>query len=49
MSRHALTKFEEGLIQNADQNVINLVQELVVSEIRRENTLILITIPMSGK
>lgn len=38
-----------GLIQNSDQNVIDLVKSLVVSHIESENTLILITIPMSGE
>jgi hypothetical protein len=37
------------LIQNSDQNVIDLVRDLVVSHIQSENTLILITIPMSGE
>lgn len=37
-----------GLIQNADQRVINLVRDLVLKHIEGSNTLILITIPMSG-
>ncbi|TFK32040.1 P-loop containing nucleoside triphosphate hydrolase protein [Crucibulum laeve] len=36
-----------GLIQNSDQQAIDLVNDLVVSHIQGENTLILITIPMS--
>jgi hypothetical protein len=38
-----------GLIQNSDPELIDLVRDLVVSNIDGENTLILITIPMSGK
>ncbi|TFK32039.1 P-loop containing nucleoside triphosphate hydrolase protein [Crucibulum laeve] len=36
-----------GLIQNSDPQAIDLVRDLVVSHIKGENTLILITIPMS--
>jgi vacuolar protein sorting-associated protein 1 len=38
-----------GLIQNSDADVINLVRELVESHIGGQNTLILVTIPMSGE
>ncbi|KIY47098.1 hypothetical protein FISHEDRAFT_75009 [Fistulina hepatica ATCC 64428] len=36
-----------GLIQNAEQNMINLVRDLVVSRIKGDNTIILVTVPMS--
>lgn len=36
-----------GLIQNADEDLISLVKSLVVRYIEGENTLILVTIPMS--
>ena len=39
----------EGLIQNEDPNMIDLVSDLVVSYITREKTLILITIPMNSE
>ena len=38
-----------GLIQNSDADVINLVKELVESHIDGQNTLILVTVPMSGE
>ena len=39
-----------GLIQNSQTpEVIDLVKDLVVSNIAQKNTLILIAIPMSGK
>ncbi|KAG6805950.1 hypothetical protein H0H93_003771, partial [Arthromyces matolae] len=37
-----------GLIQNSNDQDISLVKELVVDAISRPNTLILVTIPMSG-
>jgi hypothetical protein len=37
------------LIQNSEQDVIDLVRSLVSDHIQGEDTLILITIPMSGK
>ena len=38
-----------GLIQNSDTEVIGLVRDLVESHITGENTLILVTVPMSGE
>lgn len=38
-----------GLIQNETQDAIDLVRNLVVSSIQHENTIILVTIPISGK
>jgi RNase P/RNase MRP subunit POP5 len=38
-----------GLIQNERTDVIEVVRDLAVSRISSENTLILVTIPMSGK
>lgn len=40
--------YSSGLIQNEDQDAIDVVRNLVEEYIRRERTLILITIPMSG-
>ena len=37
-----------GLIQNEDEEVVNLVRQLTESYIKRPNTIILTTIPMSG-
>jgi vacuolar protein sorting-associated protein 1 len=38
----------EGLIQNEEAETIALVKSLVEHYTRRENTIILVTIPMSG-
>ena len=38
-----------GLIQNEDEEVVDLVRQLTESYISRLNTIILTTIPMSGK
>jgi vacuolar protein sorting-associated protein 1 len=38
-----------GLIQNSDADVINLVREVVELHIGGQNTVILVTIPMSGE
>ena len=37
-----------GLIQNSEADVINLIRESVECHIRSQNTVILVTIPMSG-
>lgn len=37
-----------GLIQNESADVIEVVRDLAVSRIKSDNTLILVTIPMSG-
>ena len=37
-----------GIIQNADANIVSLVENLVLSHIKG-NCLILVTLPMSGK
>lgn len=44
-----LSDIDLGLIQNSDLKDIALIEDLVVTHIVGENTLILMTIPMSGK
>jgi hypothetical protein len=40
--------FVSGLVQNADKEVIKVVRELVEFYIEKKDTIILVTIPMSG-
>jgi vacuolar protein sorting-associated protein 1 len=47
-SCHALIFITQGLIQNESEDVIDLVRSLVESYIQKPETMILITIPMSG-
>lgn len=37
-----------GLIQNEDHEVVSLVEDLVMSHIKKENCLILVALPMTG-